>query len=1002
MGAVADSINHAFRDFVTDGMPSSGSHETRKTEVRQVGPVIETHVASQVGGLSSSVNASIQTLTQKVESIEDAAAAGYKFYNTKALLDADTGQANGTRAWVDRDSTPSNNGLYVSSGGVWTKIGEAPLTTEAANVRINAADIRRVVAQRRWPVTPTIGEIMAPEEFPKVLSFSRASIATRCNAKGRIVQVEAGVPQHDYHPTTGEYLGWLMEPASTNQALYSKEFDNAYWTKTRVTVTPNVATSPGGVLDGDFMEETTETGAHGVTRSGFAVTIGTQYTVSWFVRGVNRNQVWLNVDAGSGGGGISGQAAVRFSLTGVGAVEVQSPLVDRAKITPFMSNWYRVELTFTATGTGTVRAYPTSGMDGNQGFPGEVGKGLHVWGAQFEQGRAASSYIPTSAEPVSRAISVSKVSIGSQSYGTIFVAFRPIGLTTTEQRIVGVYNNESNRAHLTINSAGGLYGGFSFVGNSNTTTTGRVPPDGELAFAAFAWISGRQTVAYDGISVAEPDPEVSVPQGALDFVVGSLSGVSAGAFFGHIAEVFFFPPALLPSQLEVVSDTNFFNRGGGGNTTPVYRAFLELGDDPSRNMLFNWHSDADTPPGIEFRKQGDAIWQGAGAFVREIPESDERAYVARIPTGDLDPDEVYEIRPIGAVSIWKFRTMPTAMSRPFRFCVVSDWQRNSGVANDPGSMFNVLNGRVAADNPDFIVLAGDYANDDGARSAGLTATWNAFIDAWSTRFVRSDGTMVPIVAIAGNHEAGAPGTGTPGGSWWGNMPYGYMDRIFSTFYRHGSDQVGGQGYGYVTIGTELLLIGLETNHATPIVGDQSDWLEGLLDAIGTEYRHIVVIGHVDGINYRTDLTNSEVSKGVRNVILPILQGRPNLKFFLHGHTHALSVTKKGLWSNSGGDGVAWVANANGIRCLGGGGWDSPATTDYNVWDVTATGGSDPIFSHVLATSGVRNVAPISPVTGTGTDPATRHYWRVDLTTTEIEAKAINLNGGTYVTVTETL
>lgn len=432
------------------------------------------------------------------------------------------------------------------------------------------------------------------------------------------------------------------------------------------------------------------------------------------------------------------------------------------------------------------------------------------------------------------------------------------------------------------------------------------------------------------------------------------------------------------------------------------RAFLELGDDPSRDMLFNWHGDADAPPGVEFRKAGDEAWRLAGAFVRDIPEgAGQKVYAAWI-TGTLESDRLYEIRPIGSAGIWKFRTMPATMTRDFRFCVVSDWQRDSEVVNDSGSMFNVLNGHIAADEPDFIVLAGDYADDNGARSAELTAKWNAFIDAWSTRFVRSDGTMIPIVALAGNHEAGQPGTGTPGGSWWGTLPYGYMDRLFSTFYREGSVQVGGQGYGYVTVGRELLLIGLETNHATPIVGRQSKWLQGLLDTMGDQFRHIVVIGHVDGINYRSDLISTSVSKGMRNVIFPILQGRSNLKFYFHGHNHALVVTRKGLWSDSGGDGVAWVADPDGIRCLGGGGWDSPSTLDYDVWDVTATGGGDPIFSHVLATSGVRNVIPISPVTGTGIDPATRHYWRVDLGTTRIVANAINLDGGTYVAIAEAL
>lgn len=53
MGVVADQFNIAFRDFNTDGVPSSGDHEVVKSDARAIGPVIEQFLATQ--GIASTI-----------------------------------------------------------------------------------------------------------------------------------------------------------------------------------------------------------------------------------------------------------------------------------------------------------------------------------------------------------------------------------------------------------------------------------------------------------------------------------------------------------------------------------------------------------------------------------------------------------------------------------------------------------------------------------------------------------------------------------------------------------------------------------------------------------------------------------------------------------------------------------------------------------------------------------------------------------------------------------
>lgn len=101
MGTITDSIAAAFRDFVSDGVPSSGLHEPIKADIRALGPLIETAIG----------NAGLGALVSVTKT-------------TKALLDADLAHAADTVALVYADATDANNDLYVKTGasgaGAWT------------------------------------------------------------------------------------------------------------------------------------------------------------------------------------------------------------------------------------------------------------------------------------------------------------------------------------------------------------------------------------------------------------------------------------------------------------------------------------------------------------------------------------------------------------------------------------------------------------------------------------------------------------------------------------------------------------------------------------------------------------------------------------------------------------------------------------------------------------------------------------------------------------------
>lgn len=98
---MVDTAHTIWRDFVTEGVPSSGLHQPRKAKIRDWGAFLE-------------------SLTQ---------AASYGntvWFATKALLDADLAHDAETPAVVYADATSANNGIYIKSGasgaGSWGQI----------------------------------------------------------------------------------------------------------------------------------------------------------------------------------------------------------------------------------------------------------------------------------------------------------------------------------------------------------------------------------------------------------------------------------------------------------------------------------------------------------------------------------------------------------------------------------------------------------------------------------------------------------------------------------------------------------------------------------------------------------------------------------------------------------------------------------------------------------------------------------------------------------------
>jgi hypothetical protein len=121
MGNIVDQINLAFRDFVTEGVASSGLHDVDKRDVRAIGPMLEAAIAAT----------SLGTMVDVIKT-------------TRTLLEADLAWGPNTVALVYADANDSNNDLYVKSGasgsGSWTLTSalHGVLLSAGARAAINA------------------------------------------------------------------------------------------------------------------------------------------------------------------------------------------------------------------------------------------------------------------------------------------------------------------------------------------------------------------------------------------------------------------------------------------------------------------------------------------------------------------------------------------------------------------------------------------------------------------------------------------------------------------------------------------------------------------------------------------------------------------------------------------------------------------------------------------------------------------------------------------------
>lgn len=338
---------------------------------------------------------------------------------------------------------------------------------------------------------------------------------TRVNENGLIVASSA--PRYNHHPTAGVCLGVLREPQRTQVATYSEEFDNAIYTKTRCSVTPNAAVAPDGTTTMDKIIEDGSLNSHIVTQTTSSIVPSTTSTVSVFAKAGERSAILLTLnDAASPTDQCSASFNLATGAIGVAAANTGLATGAAAWIEEFPNGVYRCSLAGKPStgGTQTIgRIFLRPASTGSSIYQGDGVSGLYLWGYNHTASTLPMSYIKTVASQVTRTADVGLVTgtdfsdFFNAEEGTLYTQ------TSAKNMIAAAVSNE-----VSLNNAA----------NTNTvgtrTGTGSVQPSVDL----FAVDSGSTTWDSPNIDVTEG----SIVRMALRYKTNDFAGYVNGAISG--------------------------------------------------------------------------------------------------------------------------------------------------------------------------------------------------------------------------------------------------------------------------------------------------------------------------------------------------------------------------------------------------------------------------------------------------------------------------------------
>jgi acid phosphatase type 7 len=318
--------------------------------------------------------------------------------------------------------------------------------------------------------------------------------------------------------------------------------------------------------------------------------------------------------------------------------------------------------------------------------------------------------------------------------------------------------------------------------------------------------------------------------------------------------------------------------------------YLTWMHDPSTTMTVHWQtSNKKGLSQVAYRKAGEEAWCFSEGIHTPLPHVPVLIHTVELNT--LEPDTDYQFRLTGYSGEFKFRTLPLSLTRPVKFVVGGD-------AYFHLSTLRKMNRRIAASDPDFVVIGGDIAYTN-SRKASLkerdweVKRWRTFFKEWGAQMVTSEGRMIPLMPVLGNHDIKA-------------VALKQKSKDF-LFYQQFALQEEGVPYRVLDAGDYLSLFLLDSGHSYHIAGKQTLWLKKHLSS-RENIAYKMAVYHVSAYPSVYPYQGS-AARRIRSNWIPLFE-RYHLQVAFEHHNHAYKRTHPIKGGKIDPDGVIYMGDGS--------------------------------------------------------------------------------------------
>lgn len=317
--------------------------------------------------------------------------------------------------------------------------------------------------------------------------------------------------------------------------------------------------------------------------------------------------------------------------------------------------------------------------------------------------------------------------------------------------------------------------------------------------------------------------------------------------------------------------------------------YLTWQQNPSTTMTIQWLSTSqEKQNAIVYRelKEERKWWNETG---ENFPFPQSPLYlIHRVELKNLQPGTEYAFKILPQEREYRFKTLPSQLEKELHFVVGGDMYHDA-------LQFMVKTCQKAAQTaPAFALIGGDiaYAVSSNYPYQNIER-WIEWIKVWNGTMITPQGHLIPVIAAIGNHDLIGQFDQTPS-----------QAAVFSALF----PMPGKNIYNVLDFNSFLTVFLLDSGHANPIEGHQTNWLRKALEE-RQNIPHRFAIYHVPAYpSVRGYQTPQSIA--IRKNWVPLFE-KGGIQVVFEHHDHAYKRTHPLLHNR---------IHPQGIVYLGDGGW----------------------------------------------------------------------------------